>query len=96
MKKNDNLWIGVVIGRIMAVMAVIGLYFIKFPEREFSSYLKILVRTKDLFAPLLSLAGIPNLVIFYLFINRERYKTAKGLIMATFLLVLAVILIKVL
>ncbi|MBT3301417.1 MAG: hypothetical protein HOD63_03560 [Bacteroidetes bacterium] len=96
MKKNDNLWIGVVIGLIMSVIAVIAFYFIKFPEREFGSYLKILVRTKDLFAPLLSLAGIPNLVIFYLFINRERYKTAKGLIMATFLLVLAVILIKVL
>lgn len=96
MKKYDKLWIGVVIGLVMSVISIIAFYLIQFNGRDFSSYLTTLFRTKSLFAPLLSLAGIPNLVIFYLFINKEKYKTAKGLILATFILVLAVILIKVL
>jgi hypothetical protein len=96
MKKYNNLWLGVVIGVFMSILALFVFYLAKFSDKELSSYFSTLFRNKDLFAPLVSLAGIPNLVVFYLFLNREKYNTAKGLIMATFILVLAVILIKVL
>ncbi|MBL6962584.1 MAG: hypothetical protein ISR55_02075 [Bacteroidetes bacterium] len=96
MKKNDNLWLGVVIGLLMSIISIFVFYLIKFRQQELSYYLSTLIRNKSLFAPLLSLAGIPNLVIFYFFLNNEKFRTAKGLILATFILVLAVVLIKVL
>ena len=36
-------------------------------------------------APVLSLCVVPNLGIFFLFINKERYKTGRGIILSTIL-----------
>lgn len=94
MKKFDNLWLGTVIGVATAAVSILVFYFIKFTEISLGEYIQLLLQNRYLFAPIVSLAGIPNLVIFYLFINRDRYKTARGVILATFILVAAVIVIK--
>lgn len=36
-------------------------------------------------APIISLCVIPNLGVFYLFINRYKIKTGRGVILSTFL-----------
>lgn len=94
MKNLNSMWIGVTIGIIMSVISILAFYLLKFQDYTLNTYFVILFHTKSLFAPMVSLAGIPNLVFFYLFINKEKYKTARGIILATFILVLGVVLIK--
>lgn len=47
-----------------------------------------------LLSPLLSLAVLPNLAIFWIFIKRNQYFQARGVIMATLLLAICVIVLK--
>lgn len=47
-----------------------------------------------LLSPLLSLAVLPNLGVFWVFIKRNQYFEARGVIMATLLLAVCVILLK--
>lgn len=47
-----------------------------------------------LLSPLLSLAVLPNLGIFWIFIKRNQYMQARGVIFATLLLAICVILLK--
>jgi len=47
-----------------------------------------------LLSPLLSLAVLPNLGVFWVFIRRNQYNQARGVIMATLLLAICVIVLK--
>jgi hypothetical protein len=92
--KFDNILTGTLAGVIAAFVFLLAFYFIKFSNASFSLYLSLITSSKML-SPLISLSGIPNLLIFFLFLNRKKYKSAKGVILATFILVLAVIIIKI-
>ena len=94
MKRFDNIWLGTVIGVATSAISILAFYLIKFTEISLIEYIRLLLQNRYLFAPIVSLAGIPNLVIFYLFINRDKYKTARGVILATFILVAVVVVIK--
>ena len=95
MKKYNSMYLGVIIGVLTAFLGFIVFYFIKFSDISLSDYFGILFHNKGILSPLLSLSGVPNLVFFYIFINKDKYKTARGLILATFILVLAVVLVKI-
>lgn len=43
---------------------------------------------------LVSLSGIPNLALFFLFLNLQFYQSARGIILSTFILVLIVVILK--
>lgn len=47
-----------------------------------------------LLSPLLSLAVLPNLAVFWIFIKRNQYLQVRGIIMATLLLAICVIVLK--
>ena len=94
MDRYDKLWFGAVIGVLTSIISLIVFYFIKYEYSSFGEYVRIILHNKSLLAPLLSLAGIPNLVIFFIFLNRNKYRSARGVILATFILVIAVGLIK--
>ena len=89
------MYIGVIIGVLTAFLSLIVFYFIKFDHLSLLEYFGTLFHNKRLLSPLLSLSGIPNLVVFYIFINKNKYKTARGIILSTFILVLAVVLVKI-
>ncbi|MCT4638463.1 MAG: hypothetical protein N4A72_12240 [Bacteroidales bacterium] len=48
----------------------------------------------DLFVKLLSLASLPNLGLFYLYINRLKYRGGKGIIVATFVYAIIIFVVK--
>ncbi len=95
MKKYNSIYIGVLIGVLSVFLSFIVFYLIRFNNISLTDYFGTLFHNKGILSPLLSLAGIPNLVFFYLFINKNKYKTARGIILATFILVLAVVLVKI-
>jgi len=95
MKKYDNLILGVGLGLVSVFITIVAFYLIKFSDTTFSEYLDALFSYKRTLSAMISLSGLPNLLFFFLFLNKEKYKTAKGLITATFVLVLIVVVIKV-
>ncbi len=46
------------------------------------------------FSAVLSIAVLPNLVLFFVFLNLKKYKTVRGILTATLLLAIAVFVIK--
>ncbi len=84
-KKNFNsLFTGIIPGIIVPLIAVYLFYLLKNFSMDFNHFLKYLFEYK-LAAKVLSVALIANLSIFFLFLQTDRYKSARGVISATFL-----------
>lgn len=94
MKKYDRIGLGTVIGLLSIVVVIVVFYIAKFTFVSFHEYLSTITSYEKMLSAMVSLAGIPNLLFFFLFLNKEKYNTAKGIILATFILVLIVVLIK--
>jgi hypothetical protein len=91
--KFDNLLIGLIIGLLAPTLGIIIFFYSKFSESNLSEFLTISIQEKVL-SPLLSLCAVINLAVFYLFIHFDKLQTAKGVILATFIYGLAIVLLK--
>ncbi len=80
--KYNKLLIGLLSGIIIPVITLLIFTFIKSESINVIHYLKFVVRM-SLMSNILSLCALPNLAIFYLFINKEFYYSARGVILAT-------------
>ncbi len=78
----DSIWIGFVIGVISPLMALLLFYKIKFGDMTPSEF-KHLLDTGGIFSHVISLCVIVNLAIFYLFLNKEKYKATRGILLST-------------
>ncbi len=87
--KLNKLYIGVVLGLILPIIAVFVLYKTKFyyltPEEFYKQLLDLGVHLK-----VISLAVVPNLLIFFVFIWINYLQSAKGVLLATFIYAFAV------
>jgi hypothetical protein len=94
-KKNrfDRILIGWLIGTIVPVIIFLITYEVKYSETEFLAYLKNLWHMK-IFLKILSLCVIPNLGFFFLFYRQKFDMAARGVIMATFMYALLVMIAK--
>ena len=91
--------IGLVVGVIFPVLALIFLYFFFFSTWDFSTYSKMFVgfsnsRDMNNSSKMISLAMIANLIPFYFFLNRKYYQTTKGILIASFLFGLLIFMYK--
>jgi len=91
--KFNHLVIGIIIGLLAPTIGIIIFYFTKFESLTLGEFLKISVEEKML-SPLLSLCAVINLAVFYLLIQFDKLKTGRGIILATFIYGLAIVLLK--
>ena len=77
----------------LVYLGIIIFFYSKFSESNLSEFLTISIQEKML-SPLLSLCAVINLAVFYLFIHFYKLQTAKGVILATFIYGLAIVLLK--
>lgn len=89
--KKDFL-VGVLIS-FFATAAGIFLYLEYFSKYSFNDTL-IMVQEGGLFGKVLSLAAIPNLFVFFIFIKKKQDNKAKGVLFATILIALATLILK--
>ncbi|MEA3316484.1 MAG: hypothetical protein U9R54_00815 [Bacteroidota bacterium] len=83
MKFNiDSIKLGAIAGIIIPIVSIFLVYFIKFPQFETIEPLKYLTET-DALTKLASLCVIPNAVLFFIFIYRNKLLSARGILMAT-------------
>jgi uncharacterized membrane protein len=97
MLRKDNLQLGVILGFLAPVLGLFVYYFLAFYSlkvtlTEFLGYLK---EYKTLLTGVSSISLVANAVLFTVFINSRRDKTAKGIFLATLVYGIAVLLIKV-
>ena len=80
--KYNRLWLGLVLGLIIPITSLFVFSFFKSDVDGFISFLELVISISAL-SNILSLCAIPNLTIFYLFLNKELYYSARGVIFAT-------------
>lgn len=96
MFKKDNLKFGILLGFIAPIIGLIIYYFISFYSNgigfiEFLGYLK---QYRALLTGVSSVSLVANAIVFTIYINSHRDKTARGIFFATLVYGVAVLLIK--
>ena len=96
--KYDRTWIGVLLGLLVPTLGIVLVYLLSVFNHyrtgdEIVSIRMMLdnIRTLLLFSKFLSVGCILNLGVFFLFINRDYFNIARGVIFATMLVSLPVI-----
>jgi len=93
--KKDNLKIGIGIGLVAPLLAMIAYYYWNFSRAmTISEYLNLLITNKPLLTGVSSICLIANAIFFTIYINTHRDKTAKGIFVATLAYGIAVLVYK--
>jgi hypothetical protein len=97
MLRRDNLKMGVLLGLVAPLLGLIIYYFVAFYVRNvsFAEFLRYLREYRSLLTGVSSVSLVANAVLFTIYINSRRDKTAKGIFLATLVYGIAVLLIKV-
>lgn len=91
--KWDRFWVGFVPGLIGPLVGILLFYFMKFSGQTFGYYMH-LVKSPTVLSPLLSFGVIINLFIFFPFIWNNYYNAARGVIGATILYFIPIVITK--
>jgi hypothetical protein len=93
--KKDNLKFGIVLGILGPLLAMTIYYFWVFSRTiSFSEYFYVLHTNKQLLTAISSISLLSNAVLFTIYINTQRDKTARGIFAATLIYGIAVLLYK--
>ena len=97
MLRKDNLRLGIILGFIAPILGMIIYYFAAFYMRDvtFSEFLHYLRIYRSVLTGVSSASLVANAILFTIYINSRRDKTAKGIFLATLVYGIAVLLIKV-
>ena len=96
MNKNDrynSMVLGLVLGLLLPVLTLLVILLVRF-DGELAETLRQL-RMLKMIDNLLSLSAIPNLLLFFVFIWRNRNFSARGVIFATLILAFVMLIFKV-
>lgn len=83
MLKKDDLKLGLILGLLAPIIGLFGYYFWKFRLFSFNEFLQVLNMQKSLLSGIISVSLMANAVIFTIFVNQQKDKTAKGIFIAT-------------
>ena len=94
-RRWNKFWIGLALGIVLPLVAFFLIYLLGYSKTPFGNFMEYAFKIRAL-PKILSLCVIPNLAIFYLFLNKEYWYATRGVITATLLCTLAVVVIKLL
>ena len=86
----------IVIGVLISLFATFGgvfLYLEYFSRYEFYETIDLIIEGR-LYGKVLSLAAIPNLFVFFIFIKKKQDYKAKGVLLATILIAFTTLVLK--
>jgi hypothetical protein len=93
--KKDNLKLGLVLGLIGPLIGLVVIYFIKFPSHNFIEFLDYFIHDNRMITSFGSLSLLANVILFTLYVNTHRDKTAKGIFLVTLIYGIAILVLKV-
>lgn len=91
-KRFNTLLTGLVPALILPALTLLGFWIVK-SDRNFVDFLEHFQKMKML-SKVVSLAAIPNLLLFFVFIWTNRNFAARGVIFATLLLAFVMLILK--
>jgi hypothetical protein len=83
MLKRDDLTLGLLLGFLAPVAGLFIYYFIQFRMFTLSEFFQIMFSQKTLLTGITSISLIANAVVFTIYINTHKDKTARGVFIAT-------------
>ena len=92
--KKDVAFLGFIIGLLAPLLGLFIVCYIWAKESDFGKFINRILHDHDLEFKVVSLSLIINLVPFLLFSNKRRDQSAKGVLIATMLYFVYLILIK--
>jgi len=93
-KELDKFWIGIVLGLLVPQLIMFLFYLqVYFKKMDMLTFIKRIWDT-DIFSPLISLCCIGNLAAFFIFYYLYYNDSARGVIIATFIYTLIVVVLK--
>jgi hypothetical protein len=81
--KRDNLQLGLALGLVVPLLVVFIIYGIRFSNYGLAEYFEVLGRESRLLTFVSAWCLVANIGLFTLYINTERYNTAKGVFIIT-------------
>ncbi|HEX7846547.1 MAG TPA: hypothetical protein VF476_12165 [Chitinophagaceae bacterium] len=94
--KKDNLKLGLVLGLVGPILGLVTIYFFKYSSISFGDFLSEFLEEKKLITSIGSLSLLANVILFTLYINTHRDKTAKGIFAVTLIYGIGILLLKIL
>ena len=92
--KCNKLYIGIIIGLILPMIMSVILYLSVYKgQLEFVTFLDRLIERGSI-GKLLSISVLPNLIVFFVAINLERLLAARGIVTATLVYAVVVLVFK--
>lgn len=93
--KKDNLKLGIAIGLVAPLLAMLIYYYWKLSgAMSISEYVYLLRTNKPVLTGVSSISLVANAIFFTIYINTNRDKTAKGIFVATLAYGIAVLVYK--
>ncbi len=93
-KKFNKIQHGLISGVVLPLIVVIMFYIIRYSQNtDFSKFLTIL-KTYDITEKIIALCVMPNLLLFFIFMWTDRNQAARGVIMATMIYTIIVLIMK--
>ncbi len=93
--KKDNLKLGIAIGLIAPLLAMLVYYYWKLSgAMSIAEYIYLLRTNKPVLTGVSSISLVANAIFFTIYINTNRDKTAKGIFVATLAYGIAVLVYK--
>ena len=89
----NNLWIGLGAGILLPVIALILYYFARYSDLGLVDFFKV-YRNLGILTHIISLSVLPDLLVFFLFIRKNYLRSARGVLLATFLFTFTVLCIR--
>lgn len=75
---------GTLFGALVPLIGLSIFYFAKFTDSSIMDYISAMQRQK-IMAPVISISLVPNILLFFFFINRNRFKEGQGVILSMFI-----------
>ena len=93
--KRDNLKLGLILGLLGPILGLIIVYFVKFPSYEFTEFLDYFFNDNRMITSIGALCLLANAVLFTIYINTHRDKTAKGIFATTLVYGITILVLKI-
>jgi len=93
MKRLDKMSWGTILGLIVPFIAIVVFYFIKYDHISFGEFIRNF-KNMGVLTHVISLAVIPNLVLFFAFMQKNYLKGGRGVLLATFIFAFLVLIVR--
>lgn len=93
---KDSLRLGILLGFLSPLLGVVVFYFWKASANPFGVFIETALQNKQFLTVLISFSLFANAVVFTLYVNKRKDRTARGIFISTCLYAMTAIILKML